>query len=175
MDFMKTILPWIGAAATGNVPALVGMAANQLSGALGVDVKPTADAISKAFSGATPEQIQAAKLADQDFALKMQALGFAQVKDLEAIAMANISDARAMAAKTGDTNTPRWLAVFAVACFVGLCVAVLKGVEPAQGMKDTFLILVGAAIAVFKDVYGYYFGSSSGSRENQEALRKAAS
>jgi hypothetical protein len=38
-------------------------------------------------------------------------------------------------------------------------------------MKDTFLILVGAAIAVFKDVYGYYFGSSSGSRENQEALR----
>lgn len=174
MDFLKTVLPWIGAAATGNVPMLVGMAANQLSGVLGVDVKPTADAISRAFAGATAEQLQAAKLADQDFALKMQALGFQQVKDLEAMAMANTADARNMAAKTGDINTPRYLAVFAVVCFIGLVLAVMKGAQPAEGMKDTFLILVGAAIAVFKDVYGYYFGSSSGSRENQEALRKAA-
>lgn len=175
MDFLKQVLPWIGAAATGNVPMLVSMAAGQLSNALGVDVKPEAEAISKAFQGATPEQLQAAKRADQDFALKMQAMGFTQVKDLEALAMADRADARGMVAKTGDINTPRYLAVFAVACFIGLCVAVLKGVEPAQGMKDTFLILVGAAIAVFKDVYGFYFGSSSGSRENQEALRKAAS
>ena len=174
MDFLKTVLPWIGAAATGNVPMLVSMAASQLSDVIGVDVKPTADAISKAFAGATPEQLQAAKLADQDFALKMQAMGFAQIKDLEALAMANIADARAMAAKTGDTNTPRYLALFAVLCFVCLVVAVMEGAAPNDGMKDTFLILVGAAIAVFKDIYGYYFGSSSGSRDNQEALRKAA-
>ncbi len=175
MEFLKTVLPWIGAAATGNMPMLVTMAAGELSSALGVNVKPTADAITKAFAGATPEQLQAAKLADQDFALKMQALGFDQIKDLEALAMANIAGARDMAAKTGDITTPRYLAAFAVICFVGLVVGVLQGIEPADGMKDTFLILVGAAIAVFKDIYGFYFGSSSGSRENQEALRKAAS
>jgi hypothetical protein len=71
-------------------------------------------------------------------------------------------------------RTPAVLALFAVVCFVSLVVSVLQGVSPAEGMKDTFLILVGAAIAVFKDVYGYYFGSSSGSRDNQEALRSAA-
>lgn len=84
MDFLKTVLPWIGAAATGNVPMLVTMAAGELSSALGVNVKPTADAIAKAFAGATPEQLQAAKLADQDFALKMQAMGYDSIDKFNA-------------------------------------------------------------------------------------------
>lgn len=170
--FLKTILPWIGAAATGNVPALITMAASQISTAVGYDVKPEIASITKAISGATPEQLLLLKQSDQEFALKMQALGFDQILKLEELKFSDVASARNREIKSGDITTPRLLSVFAVVCFVGLIWSVLKGLEPASGMKDTLLILVGSAITVFKDVYGYYFGSSSGSRENQDALRK---
>ena len=51
---LSTVAPWIGAAATGGVPALVGMAAGELTKAFGKDVKPTVDAIGAAISGASP-------------------------------------------------------------------------------------------------------------------------
>lgn len=162
-DFLKQLLPWIGAAATGNVPALVTMAAAEVSKHLGVTVPADSIAVTKAVNAATPEQLLALKNADADFALKMQDLGFKHVESLLSSSLAGVADARAREVSLKDSITPRVLALFAVACFLGLIFAVLKGVAPADGMKDTFLILVGAAIAVFKDVYGYYFGSSSGS------------
>lgn len=173
--FFKTVLPWIGAAATGNVPALVTLAASAVSTAIGGSpIKPDAASIIEAVTSATPDQLLALKAGEQDFMLHMQALGFQHIEALEAAAAGDRASARQREEKTGDTATPRWLAVFAVVCFVGLVIAVLRGVEPATGMKDTFLILVGAAIATYKDVYGYYFGSSSGSRDNQEAIRTIA-
>lgn len=172
-EFLKSLLPWIGAAATGNVPALVTMAASAVSSSLGVPVKADTGAITAAVSNATPEQIVALKQAEADFALKMQALGFGHVEELEKIAAGDRADARDREVKTGDHLMPRVLAAFAVACFVGLVYSVLVGMTPADGMKDTFLILIGAAIAVFKDVYGYYFGSSAGSRAKDQALTGA--
>lgn len=174
MDFLTKILPWIGAAATGNVPGLVVMAAKALGDATGIDVAPTGKAIAAALAGATPEQIAAAKQADNDFALKMQAMGFAHLEEFEKIAAGDRASARERETKTGDSWTPRVLALFAVVCFVGLIAGVMRGVNVATGMREVFLILVGAAIAVFKDVYGYYFGSSAGSRDNQEAMRDIA-
>ena len=90
MEFLKQVLPWIGAAATGNVPMLVSMAAGELSSALGVNVNPEAEAIRQAFQGATPEQLQAVKQADQDFALKMQALGYDSIEKFNAHITAGI-------------------------------------------------------------------------------------
>lgn len=65
---------------------------------------------------------------------------------------------------------PSLLAIFAVVCFTGMLYSVMHGADVASGMKDTFLILVGAAITTFKDVYGYYFGSSAGSKQKDELL-----
>lgn len=172
MDFLKTIMPWIGAAATGNVPALVGMAAEQLSGALGVDIKPTADAITKAVAGATPGKLQAAKLADQDFALKMQALGFAQVKDLEAIAAQDRANAREREIKTGDSMTPRGLALLVVVGWLAVQGFLLTHVVDAT-MRELVARVLGMLDGSLMLVLSYYFGSSSGSRENQMALREA--
>lgn len=81
---LKKALPWIGAAATGNVPQLVNMAAIALGDALGHPVEPSQEGIQSAINGATPEQIEAAKQADRDFALKMQALGFDSLDRLNA-------------------------------------------------------------------------------------------
>lgn len=174
MDFLKTVLPWIGAAATGNVPMLVTMAAGELSSALGVNVKPTTDAIAKAFAGATPEQLQAAKLADQDFALKMQALGFEQIKDLEAIAAGDRASARDREIKTGDSMTPRLLAGLVLIGWLSVQAFLLTHVIDAD-MRELVARVLGTLDGALMLVLGYYFGSSSGSRENQEALRKAAS
>lgn len=61
-------------------------------------------------------------------------------------------------------NTPAVLAGIAVAGFVGLIVLVICWFAPAEAMRDGFWMLAGAAIATYKDVYGYYFDSSAGSR-----------
>ena len=87
---IKIVAPWIGTALGG---PLGGMAVEAAANALGVSDK-TADAVKAAISGATPEQLQALKKADQDFALQMQALDFKNIADLEALAAADRKDAR---------------------------------------------------------------------------------
>lgn len=72
LGFAKKALPWIGAAATGNVPALVTMAAAAVSSALGTEVPATPNAVAAAIASATPEQLLALKTAEQDFQLKMK-------------------------------------------------------------------------------------------------------
>lgn len=160
---------------------LAGTAVGALCGAFGLQPGASQDDVTKVVQGGlSPDTIAAIRAADQKHAEMISQHGIDLVKlntDHE-LAMGKLlvddkNGARDREVKTGDINTPRWLSLFAVLCFVALVIAVLMGVTPAEGMKDTFLILVGAAIAVFKDVYGYYFGSSSGSRENQEAMRKS--
>ena len=77
-DFLKKVLPYIGAAATGGIPALIGMAAKTVGEVLGAEVGASPDAITQAVLGATPEQMLLLKKAEQDFTLQMQAMGFKQ-------------------------------------------------------------------------------------------------
>lgn len=93
MDFLKSIAPWLAAAATGNVPALVGMAANELTSVLGYAVEPEKTAIEKAVSGATQEQLIKLKELDQVFQIKMQELGFNTV---DSLVKAEVSDKASM-------------------------------------------------------------------------------
>lgn len=81
MDFttlIKAAAPWIGTALGG---PMGGMALTAAANALGFSDKTTAS-LKQALSGATPEQMLALKEADQNFALKMQEIGFKQVTDL---------------------------------------------------------------------------------------------
>ncbi len=171
MGFLKTVLPWIGAAATGNVPMLVSMAANQLSGVLGVDVKPTADAISKAFAGATPEQLQAAKLADQDFALKMQALGFQQVKDLESIAAGDRKDARSMQVAQ-RSPVPAALSVLVTVGFFGILLGLMLGVLHVSD-SQALLLMLGSLGTGWGMVMAFWFGTTSDSGRKTDLLAAA--
>ena len=81
-DVLKKALPWIGAAATGNVPALVAMAAKEVGDAIGVKVQPTVQAISAAVQGATPEQMAALQMREMDFKERMQAAGYKHAEDM---------------------------------------------------------------------------------------------
>jgi hypothetical protein len=63
---------------------------------------------------------------------------------------------------------------FCLACFIAIavsaCMWALFYYTPPAASKDVILILVGYLTAAFKDVYAYYFGSSSGSEKKTEML-----
>lgn len=102
LGFVKKIAPWITAAASGNVPALVGLAASTVATVTGKDVKADTDSIAEAVAGATPDQLLALKQADNDFAAKMQAMGFQDEETLEKIAADDRASARDRETKVRD-------------------------------------------------------------------------
>jgi len=53
---------------------------------------------------------------------------------------------------------------------VGVCLWLLFYYPLPQGSRDIILIVIGALVATFKDIYGYYFGSSEGSTRKTELL-----
>ncbi len=173
-DFLKKALPWIGAAATGNVPALVAMAANQLSQSFGTNIAPTADAIVKAVQGATPEQLMAAKQADADFALKMQTLGFAHQEEIEKLAASDRADARAREVKSGDSWTPRGLAILVLVGWLVVQGFLLTHVIDGS-MRELISRVLGTLDGALMLVLSYYFGSSAGSVEKNQMLARIPS
>lgn len=169
---LKQVAPWLGAAATGNVPALITMAANELGGVLGKDVKPNMDAIAAAVSGATSEQLIAMKAADNDFALKMQQLGFDNVEHLEAIAAADRDSARKREMTLQDW-TPRIIAYLIIIAVVSADSAMLSGFEPKIAPELVGRIL-GTLDAALMLVLGYYFGSSNSGNRKTELIAQGA-
>lgn len=168
---LGTVAPWIGAAATGGVPALVGMAAAQVGQAFGSDVKPTIDAIGQAISGATPDQMLALKQADNDFAMKMQEMGFKNVQTLEQIAADDRASARTMHTALRDLSTPI-LSYLVVAAFFGSIYLLLtQAVTVQDGMRDVVMMLLGTLAAAFSQVLNFRFGTSAGSKEKTEIIK----
>lgn len=106
---VSAVAPWIGTALGG---PLGGMAVAAVADALGLSEKTEA-AIQQAISGATPEQMLAIKQADQQFAARMQELGFANQQALAKISADDRANARAREMATGD-KTPRNLAYLLV-------------------------------------------------------------
>jgi hypothetical protein len=168
MNWLKKIAPWISAAATGNVPALVGMAAQAVGGALGKEVKPSVDAIAAAVAGATPEQLIALKNADHDFELKSKALGFETVEQLLQIDASDRKDARAREVALKD-RIPAILAIGVTFGFFGLLFFLLRHSPPADS-KDVLNIMLGSLGTAWVSIVAYYFGSSAGSAAKNEML-----
>lgn len=167
MAIIKTVAPWIGTAIGG---PLGGMAVEAAANALGLSSKTT-DTLKQALSGATPEQMLALKTADQDFALKMQALGFADTEKLAALAVENTKDARAMQVAT-RSNVPALLAVLITVGFFGILIGMLAGTLKATD-NQALLILLGALGAAWGAVVNYFFGSSADSGRKTELLAQA--
>lgn len=57
--------------------------------------------------------------------------------------------------------------------FFGTIYLLLTGVEDvAAGVREVLLVLVGVLAGAFKDVVGYYFGSSLGSAKKTDNMLK---
>lgn len=192
MDYGKLltrVLPWIGAAATGNVPGLITLAAKEVSGALGYDVPATPDAMSEAVANATPAQLDALREREQTFQLRMQEMGFQSAKDLASIALeeakvyvGDTSDARHVF--SGD-NKVFWMGIGVLGIFGVLMFSVILGcfllmtgyfrVDPNVAAITAGLIgtVVGYVASNAQQVVSYFFGSSKGSKDSGQAIGEA--
>lgn len=62
-------------------------------------------------------------------------------------------------------RTSDLLALSAVLMFSAALVGLFK-VDFPDGNKEVILVVIGALVAILKDVYGYYFGSSANARQS---------
>ena len=164
---IKTVAPWIGTALGG---PLGGMAVEAAANALGLSDKTT-DAVKSALSGATPEQMLALKKADQEFSLQMQALGFKQVTDLEAIAAGDRKDARDMQRAT-RSPVPAILSISVTVGYFGILAGMMTNVLKVSD-SQALLLMLGSLSTAWGMVMAFWFGTTRGSEVKTELLAKA--
>ena len=175
-EILKTVAPWISTAIAG---PLGGMAIGWACDALGVPDK-TQEGLKQALSGVTPEQMLALKNTDQDFAVKMQELGFKQISDLEAIAAGDRDSARKREMSLKD-DTPKKLAYSIIGGFIGISIlqffALFFWPEKASSIPQSGWLLIGNVsgylAAEAKQAAAYYFGTTSDSGRKTELLAQA--
>ncbi len=154
-QIISTVAPWLGTALGG---PLGGLAVSAVADALQLEEK-TEQAIQQALGGVTPDQMLAIKQADQQFAGRMQELGFASQQALAKISADDRANARANARAreiaTGD-KTPRNLAYLLVLGALGTGAGLLFG-----GLRlDSTLagVVIGYLFNEASAVTSYYYG-----------------
>ena len=171
IDILGKIAPWIGAAA-GGPPALLAMAAKEISEALGYDVPADKEKLTEAVSGASQEQLIKLKELDQAFQLKMQELGFAHVQMLEQLAVDNQKSARSSMVEGGLSKHLFWMSVILLLLTVGTNVGLLVYGTP-EGMSEA---VMGRAIGFLENitmiVLGFWYGTSHGSMVKNSLMGK---
>lgn len=113
---------------------------------------------------------------EQELALNKQVQdGFMQVFEAEIADRANARAREIAMARAGvRDNTNKILAYGTTAGFF-LCLAMLAFVPVQPTAHDILIAMTGSLGGAWLTVMGYYFGTSSGSRDNQQTLRTIAS
>lgn len=166
-DWLKTngggVAGLVGSLLVGNVPGAVLAGVNLVTQATGSDDPDTALA-----------QLQG----NPDALLKLREISTANeasIRDhifkMHAADLADVADARKREASTGDTLTPRMLAMLVTAGFFGVLGYLLVAGKPAVG-GDALLVMLGSLGTAWTAIVGYYFGSSAGSADKTALLAK---
>jgi hypothetical protein len=173
-SFIKKALPWLGTAASLAATAvpgagpIVAIATKLLSSAISQPVTPAsmADVLTQALGD--PAQLASLKQAEMAFQQAMQQMNYTHESDMEAIAEKDRDSARQMQVQT-KSYMPAFLSVLAVLT-LGFCIYMVgfRVLQPSG--HDAMLMLLGAVIAIAKDVYGYFFGSSAGSAAKNDII-----
>jgi len=142
---------------------MAGMAVKAIADTLGLPSESGEREVSTALSSASPETLLKLKEADLAFETRMEELGV----DLEKIAADDRASAREMQTANKSWVVPI-LAGFTVAGFFGVVALVLTG---KVSLESTLLgFVLGQVSAKAEQVYNFYFGSSSGSKEKTQHL-----
>lgn len=182
----KKALPFIGALATGGVPALVTAAAGAIADALGTSVEPTEAGIGSALKSATPEQMIALKQVDSNLKIKMREFDVQEKQIAATTEIAYVEDVKN--ARQFNANTHGIL-------FLGYGINVLSYVCVGMILYGSFMVITGTKIGVdpglaamvgsvvgavvqwlmsnSSQANGFFFGSSPGSRQVTQDLAKA--
>jgi len=158
-DVLKKAYPFLTVAASlvpgGNI------ATTALGQILKLKDGATLDDAGAAVLNAPPEVREALKAEDDRHAEVMAQMGITSAQEFEKIVAADRADARAMQTQT-KAFTPGVLAYIAVAT-LAFCIYMVGFRNLPDTGHDAMMILLGAVVGLAKDVYGYFFGSSSGS------------
>ena len=166
--FLSKAFPFLSVAATAFGGPIGAAGASVLGAALGKDVKPEAlEAELTKLAGTEEGRIKAAQ-AEIDFKLQMEKMGFNHVEELERIMASDRDSARKREAAVKD-KMPMILGISVNVAFFAVMACLIFRTVPHDS-RDTLLILLGALTVGWKDVYGYYFGSSSGSARKDEII-----
>lgn len=168
IGFFRKVAPWVAAAAASALPGPIGMAAKVVANIIQKPVAANMGEIAAAVAGATPEQLAAIQSADQQFQLNMQKLGFQHEEDLAQSAYADRASARGREISLRD-RMPAILGIFVTLGFFGLVVLLAFHAFPDK-TRDVLMVLIGALAVGWKDVMGYYFGSSAGSDDKNAII-----
>src|SRR6185312_12097477 len=163
------VAPWLFTAASTMLPGPLATAAQKVGEAIGKPVSADPQAIAEAVAGAAPEQLQAIRAADQQYALDMQKAGFAHVEDLLKMNFDDTANARAREIAVRD-NTPKILAYG-----ISVLVVAIEGFMLLHGIpKDVDPVIAGRILGTLDSalilVLGYYFGSSRGSDDKNSII-----
>jgi hypothetical protein len=164
LQVLKTVAPTLATAVGGPFGAL---AATAISAALGTSAEGS-KAADTALLAATPEALLALRKAEQDFALRMKELGISE----DQLLYQDIASARAREIAVRD-NTPKVLAYLVTLGFFGTLAFLLIHGKPETG-GDALLVMLGSLGTAWAGIMTYYYGSSVGSKNKDEALSKIA-
>ena len=174
LSFIQKALPWIGKAvsafASGGPIGLLSVAAQGIGAVVNQNVPNTAEAITAAVVGATPDQLIQMKKIDDDFAVQMKQLGFQHEEEMEAVLASDRASAREREVSVRDW-TPRILAYgVCLLCFAGEFSYFHWG-APSNAAPELIGRILGTLDSALILVLGYYFGSSAGSARKDETIQ----
>jgi hypothetical protein len=119
-----------------------------------------------------PDTLAKIKQAENDFQVQMKTLGISEEK----LRFDDVASARTMEATTKD-STPRVLSYVTVLLAMFAFLGVLSGVIHIPADPQTAIIYGSVLTYLFtecKSIYGYWFGSSSGSNDKSDVIASIA-
>lgn len=131
-------------------------------------------ALATAISGATPEQLEAIRAKDQDYAIAMAKAGFDNTDKLAALAVQDRVSARNLQVST-KSYMPPILGGAIIAASIGAAAAILSGKVSYLNTTEATMVgtVVGYLFSEAKAVLSFYFGSSEGSARQTELLAQS--
>jgi len=163
---ISSVAPWIGTALGG---PLGGMAVSAAADALGLSDKTEA-AIKQAMGGVSQADLLALKQADQQFALRMQEIGYQNTQALERIAFEDRDSARNREMATGD-RTPQVLVFCLLLAWVIANILLFTYAIP-EGNRELLSRALGSLDTLLGLAFAYFYGSTSGGKLKSELLAK---
>lgn len=161
-----TVAPTLATALGG---PLAGVAVKTLAAQLLGKPDATQDEVEAAVIGADPQMLLKLKEIEVEFQKFVVNAGI----QIEQIETQDRASARDREAKTGDSWTPRILAVSITTGFFGVLLLMMYGTMPKDG-HDALLVMLGSLGTAWIAVVSYYFGSSASSKRKDEALATIA-
>ena len=171
MGFLKKLVPWMASAIPGGGP-LAQVALNAVNKVFGSDAKD-AESAAKVIAGATPEQLLALRVEEDQFKLKMQEMGFKSETDLATIAAADRDSARKREIAVRDW-TPKVLGLSVIALTFALEGYLIVHGIPGLSAEQSMVLgrIMGNMDGGSALVLAYFFGSSAGSDKKNALIEK---